>query len=532
MRFGPLLAAAALAAPVAAADPPRPRDDLRALERHVRKVIDAVEPSVVAVVVSHQKYPGPPPDREAGRLGDYTPRQRNQFGIGPTLAEARLDLSNPEYVGDHQFGSGLVLESVPDGPAGPVALVLTNYHLIDGATKIYVRAASGKGAYADIHAADARSDLAVLRLSEPPPGLAAVKFGTVRLPTGLGDEAATVYRGAGVIALGHPMAVGFADGAASASWGIVSNVRRRAAGPSQEDVRYRNARGLHHFGSLIQTDARVTFGCSGGGLFDPDGKLIGMTAPLAAITGAETAGGYAIPFDQNYRRIIRALSEGREVEYGFLGVALDQRTSAAAVNGVRIAGVTPGSPAADAGLFGDPNGDRGDTISAIDGQPVRDQDDLFLHIGAALAGSNVKLTILRGGRERTAELKLVKHHNPMPWLASLKSPAPFGIRVDYSSTMIGLAQAAGSLSGGIPFGVLIREVEPGSPAADKLAGLIGPDKPRWLITHANNRPVTSPEDFYKETAGKSVVRLRLLDPAPNAPDPERVIDLSSRANDR
>jgi serine protease Do len=511
-RLLPVLALAAAGLPAAAQD--SPKDAVASLQQQVRKLIDAAEPSVVAVVASHLKYPGPPPDRTTGRLGKYTPPPQPRFGFAvqvPT-AEARLDLSEPQNVADHQFGSGLVLD--------PAGLVLTSYHLTDGATKIFVRVASGKGSYADLLAADARSDLAVLKLLDPVPGLAPVRFGPVRLSDGPNGEPATVYRGLFVVALGHPLAAGVADGAASASLGLISNVRRRAAGPAKEDARYRTGRGLHHYGSLLQTDARITLGSSGGGLFDLDGRLVGMTAPLAAVTGAETAGGFAVPFDRNYQRIIKALRQGKEVEYGFLGVAVGETPGRG--GGLAVGAVTPGTPAALAGLVG---GEGGDVILAVDGLPVRDQDDLFLSVGAALAGSKVRLTVARRGREAVRDVVLVKHHNPMPWLASARPPAPFGLRVDYASTLVGLAQAAGGPSPPIEDGVLVREVEPDTPAAAKLGAKTADAAPRWLVTQVNGRPVETPDEYSQAVRGRDSVRLRVRDLDPNASPRERDIDL-------
>src|SRR5208337_1788428 len=109
------------------------------------------------------------------------------------------------------FGSGVVID---EG-----GLILTNYHVVQDATKIYVRLPGGKGAYADIHAADARSDLAVLKLLQP-------NFLPLK-PIVLGD-ADKVEQGQFVLTLANPFAAGFRDGKPSASWGIISNIRRRA----------------------------------------------------------------------------------------------------------------------------------------------------------------------------------------------------------------------------------------------------------------------------------------------------------------
>ena len=514
-RLLPVLALAAAALP-ATADPPP--DGVRALEQHVRKLVDAAEPSVVAVVVSHLKYPGPAPDRTTGKLGRYALPPAPRFGVNMPLpaSEARLDLSDPHYVADHQFGSGLVLDKG--------GLVLTNYHLIDNATKIYVRAASGNGSYADVYAADARSDLAVLKLLDPPAGLAPVRLGPVRLTDGPKGEPANVFRGTFVVALGHLMASGVGDGKADASFGLLGNVRRRAAGPRREEARYRTDRGLHHYGSLLQTDARIALGCSGGGLFDLDGTLIGITAPLAAVTGSETAGGFAIPFDQNYQRIVKTLMQGREVEYGFLGVAVGEVPARS--GGLPVGSVTPGTPAARVGLIGqDRAGELADVIRAVDGTPVRDADDLFLAVGSALAGSKVRLTLVRGGRESVEDITLVKHHNPQPWIASVRQSAPFGLRVDYASTLVGLAQAAGSQPPPIENGVLVREIDPDGPAAAKLDAKDGNAGPRWLVVAVNGRPVDTPDEFLRAVGTRESVRLLVRDLDPKASPRDRTIDL-------
>ncbi len=515
----PLLALAASAAP---ADD-SPRDKIRAIEEHFRKVIDAAEPSVVAVLVSHStKYPPLPPDerKEPGRLGGY----RSQLDQNPVARFVpapvdKLDLSDPQNVADHTYGSGVVIDT--DG------LVLTTYHLIEGATKVYVRTASGKGFYADIHAADARSDLAVLkpappRFGEPDPlrgvTFKPIKFADVRVVPGPNGEKPTVARGTWVVSLGHPAAAGVADGRPSASWGILSGIRRRAAGPGREDQRNR---ALYHYNVLLQTDARITLGCSGAALLNLDGELIGMTTPMAAVTGAETAGGFAIPFDPNYRRIVDVLRAGREVEYGFLGVqVIPTPGPASEEDGVRLSGVIPGTPAAAAGLVGN------EVIAAIDGNPVREHDDLFLDIGAALAGTKVTLTVvspLRGQQTRQVEVTLAKQEHPLPWVATKRPQPVHGLRVDYSSVL--LAQNQNPQRGGppprIPPGVAVRELEPGSPAESKFKAIDNAPN-QWLITMVNGKRVATPAEFYREAArAPGSVRLHLV----NSADPTQERDL-------
>ena len=506
-----------LGAPIGVGADPPSRESVRSFEQHVRGIIDAAEPSVVSIVVSHDtKYPSNSKSNRPGRLGRYpktselTPRQ-NWLPF-PAGFDPRLDLSDPLNVADHHFGTGIVL--------GGEGLILTNYHLIDGATKVYVRASTGKGSYADIHAADARSDLAVLQLLDPIPGLKPLKMAEVRVSDVPGGAKANVVRGSWVIALGHPHAAGVGDGSASASWGILSSVRRKAPGPGREELR---TRALYHYSILLETDARITAGCSGGVILNLDGDAIGLITPLAAVTGSETAGGFAVPFDANYRRIIDVLRSGREVEYGFLGVSVDPAGPQRVEGGLKIKVVSPHTPAALVGLSGRDNGGT-DALVAIDGKPIREQDDLFLLIGAALAGTRVTLTVARGGRTEQIQVTLAKSLNEMPWIASDRPPSVHGLRVDYGSILllqnIGIPRRIEPV---IPPGVLVREVEPNSPAEawfKKLGGGTG----RWVVTHVNDKQVLTPAEFYREAAGsREGVNLRLVDP--NAPGTEHQIRL-------
>ena len=485
-----------LLAVLLAADP----DPAKALEDRMTRAIAAAEGGVAAVVVSHRKYPTDPPADQPWQLGRYAP-PAEQFGL-PRRAGLQqvnrnnpLDLSAPHAAADNTFGSGLVLSA--DG------LVLTAAHLVADATKVFVRTPTG-GSYADLVAADDRADLAVLRLLDVPPKLRPVKLAEVRVGRGANGEAPTVRRGQWVIALGHPLAAGFADGAPSASWGILSNLRRRltSAGTAGEG---NTARPLASYSTLLQTDARVTLGCSGGGLFDLDGAALARTSSTAGLTGADTAGGYALPFDRNVRRVIDALKDGREVEYGFLGVRLYggigfDRTVGA---GVVLSSVTPGMPADLAGLR--PN----DRVVAVDGQPVVEPDDLFLHVGAALAGTRVAVRFVRDGETQEATADLAKHAHDLKRVASRKRPAAFGLRPEWGSVRL---VKHGSVELGQPAGVVVAELEPNSPAEGKLKPL-GDVAGRWLVTAADSTPTPTPAAFEAATAGKLTVRFTLLDPA-------------------
>ena len=491
------------------ADDDRPiRDKVHDVERHMRQIIDTAEPSVVAVVVSsNPRYPAlAASERMTGRLGGYAVAPEGGMFRGFQRMgnfDPKLDLSNWQNVADNQFGSGVVLDA--DG------LILTNYHLVEGAKKIYVKTAAGKGSYADIHAADSRSDLAVLKLLTPPAGMRAIKIAEGRTSDGPNQEKVNITRGMWVVSLGHPHATGFTDGVPSASWGILSNVRRRAATSVREDQRYKP---FHQYNCLLQTDARITLGCSGAALLNLDGELIGLSTPIAALTGAETGGGFAIPMDPNYRKIIAVLKQGKEVEYGFLGVMFDGGRGMRGFqqprfveDGLVVRSVTPGTPADKAGIIGEDRNAGGDVIMAVDGNRIREQDDLFLYVGAALAGNVVKMTIMRGGQRLMKDVTLAKFPHDMPWIASVRPPALHGLRVDYSSVFILKAE-----NRFLPPSVLVRELEPGSRAEIKFKELGEAPKGGWLITHVGMQAVTTPNEFVAAFTGKTSAVLKVTDP--------------------
>lgn len=449
-----------------------------ALQKTVHRVIEQAEPSVACVLVSRSsKYAEldeGPSSSVPGKLGGFTVNRRLQFMDGPRREMIkRLDLAHPETVPE-SYGSGIVIDEL--------GLILTTFHVVDKATKIYVRLpGQTRGSYADILAGDARADLAVLKMLTPPPGLKALKFG----------DGGAVRKGDWIISLANPFAAGFRDGQPSASWGIVSNVRRRAAGPTEEIKRVKP---LAQYGTLMQTDARLNFGCSGGAIVNLQGELVGLTTALAAVTGGETAGGYAIPLDANVKRMIDVLKRGEEIEYGFLGVSVDPDDRSDG-RGVTVRDVSPGTPAGRAGLR------SGDVIIGINGNAVRDNDDLFMNIGAAMAGTDAEITYRPMGQRdpRTTKARLVKTSHSEAMIVSQRPRAVHGIRVDYASVTSTEHPVEG---------VLVKELEAGSAAEKKLKTWFA--EARLLIVAVNGKPVPSPADFYRE-AGAGPVRLDIIE---------------------
>lgn len=471
-----LLPAMFLLLPVPAAGDEEPAlREVLLLNQALQKATRQAEPSIACILVSRsdayrKRLDDAPSADEPGRLGPFPPRRPGFPGdrlLRPDEMK-KLDLADPDNVPE-AYGSGVVLDEK--------GLILTNYHVVRDATKVFVRLPGERASYADIHAADPRSDLAVLRLLDeralPVPALP------------LGDGGA-VEKGQWVLSLANPFAAGFRDGSPSVSWGIISNVRRRApAASGKEDERRRT---LHHYGTLLQTDARLNLGVSGGALINLKGELIGLTTALAALSGSETAGGFAVPLDAGMRRIVDVLRRGEEVEYGFLGVELNPDARRGR-GGVQVRNVTPGSPAFLAGI------QPGDTILSVNGTPVYENDDLFLALGTLLAGSEARLEIRASPRapSRTVTALLAKFYVPGKVIAS-KRPTPVrGLRVDYTSVLMMQNATTGGFRAptGVQPGVAIREVLPSSPAA--MARL----REGEVITHVNDQPVLTPADFHR-----------------------------------
>jgi serine protease Do len=473
-----LAAALLLAIVVANAARAEAPPEVVALEKAFHRLIAGAEPSIACILVSRSdKY------AQLGQ-GPASAHELREFSLAPGARWGRggqrdllkrLDLANVETVPE-AYGSGVVIDDQ--------GLVLTNFHVIDRATKVYVRLPGpGRGSYANIVAGDARCDLAVLRMIRPPADLKAI-------PVGDGGK---VRKGDLVVTLANPFAAGFRDGGASFSFGSVSNVRRRASSPGDEATRVKD---LAQYGSLLQTDVRLNLGCSGGALLNLDGELIGLTSAIAAVTGSDQPGGFAIPIDANHKKMIEVLKKGEEIEYGFLGVTVNPDARGDG-RGVIISDVAPGMPAQRAGLIG------GDTVVAINGNPVREQDDLFLHIAAALAGSEVEVRVERRGDPRTFKARLAKsNRSEHPFIASTRPRAVHGLRVDYVSTLpTGFA---------VPEGVLVKELEPNSPAERALKKDFDRGA-RLIVVAVDGTPVATPPDFYRAAGGKGSVTLDLIE---------------------
>ena len=459
-----LLGMTAGAAPALAQQEPSGLQLLLALEDSLVKAIEKNQKSIVSIARVRGED-----DRifrdERGFLQETQPPQ-------PT---------DPDFV-PNEFATGVVVAQN--------GLVLTNYHVLgdveEGRNAYWVTTSDRKVYAARIKAADPRHDLAVLQIDAR--DLTPIRFG----------DGEKIRQGQIVIALGNPYAIA-RDGQCSASWGIVANLLRKAP-PEVSDTASGKKPTLHHYGTLIQTDAHLNLGSSGGALLNLKGEMIGLTTSLAALSGYERTAGYAIPVDETFRRLVEALKQGREAEFGFLGVApvnLDVDQVRRGVRGALVSRVEAGTPADEAGLR------SGDIITAVDGADVFDADSLVLSVGRRDVEERVTLTYLRAGRSHTADVTLSKF--PVPG-KKVFTPRPLwrGIRVEFTS-VLSRANLAQEFDPALLDGcVAIIEVERDSPAWE--LGL----RPGVLITKVDGQRVRTPGEFRALTDDNdSEVRLSL-----------------------
>jgi S1-C subfamily serine protease len=267
-------------------------------------------------------------------------------------------------------GSGLVLDHA--------GYILTNAHVIAGASKVTVTFDGGRGAVpATITGTDASHDLAVLKVD---PSAAPLH------PITLGDSNG-VQVGDSVAAIGNPFGL---DRTITA--GIVSAKQREITAPDGFTIR-----------NVIQTDAAINPGNSGGPLLDAQGRVIGITSQIATggSGGQGNVGiGFAVPID-TARGELAALEHGGTLKSAYLGVSTSSAAQLGGPQGAVVGRVQPGSPAARAGLH------VGDVITRVDGTSLTGPDDLVQAIGSRRAGDTVTLTLVRsGGGSKTVKVQL------------------------------------------------------------------------------------------------------------------------------
>ncbi len=252
------------------------------------------------------------------------------------------------------LGSGVIYDSS--------GLILTAAHVVaDAGPGVVVRTADGTELEGEVLGADAATDIAVVQV-EGGDGLPVAELA-------LGDA---VEVGQLAVAVGSPFGL---DQTVTA--GVISTIDRPV--PTAEGAV-----------AMLQTDAPINPGNSGGALADRDGRVIGINDAIASASGSNAGIGFAVPIG-TAAAVAERLVAGEPVEFAVLGVRTAPSRSSAR-SGALVAEVVTGSAAADAGL------ERGDRVTALDGEPVGDQLDLVARIRAQRPGDEVVLTVERGGQ--------------------------------------------------------------------------------------------------------------------------------------
>ena len=265
-------------------------------------------------------------------------------------------------------GSGLIIR--PDG------YIVTNDHVVTGASKLRVLLPDGRTFNASVVGEDPLSDIAVVRI--PAKGLPAVRLAARHIPA-VGELA---------IAIGNPMGLGFAR---SVTVGVVSGIDR-SLGQGYAQRAY----------GLIQTDAAINPGNSGGPLCDADGEVIGINSVKISSVGFESMG-FAIPAPL-VQQVADALIRDGKVSRPWMGISgadvSGQRVSGRVLSGIGLTAVAPKSPAALADLR--PH----DILLSLNGRPLPNLSSLYRLLGELRPGDKVRLTLSRGGLLLTREVVL------------------------------------------------------------------------------------------------------------------------------
>ncbi|MCE2679368.1 MAG: trypsin-like peptidase domain-containing protein [Burkholderiales bacterium] len=254
--------------------------------------------------------------------------------------------------------------------------IVTNAHVVAGATKIQVQMDNGKTYQAKLVGAASAYDLAVVRLVNRPPELRPIPLGS----------SADLKVGQSVFAIGNPFGL-----SKTLTQGIVSALERTLPTNNGREI-----------AGVVQTDAAINPGNSGGPLLDSAGRLIGVNTAILSQSGSSSGVGFAIPVDLVNNIVPRLIERGRVPRLG-IGITTDDGslTGRMGIRGVAVLGVQPGSPAERAGLipFDLERGLMGDVIVAVGGKSVSNAAQLARALEAVGLGNGTNLTVLRGDQE-------------------------------------------------------------------------------------------------------------------------------------
>jgi 2-alkenal reductase len=294
--------------------------------------------------------------------------------VSPSVAYIFAQRGGDQLGGAAGAGSGFVWDR-----AGHI---VTNNHVIEGADRVGVVFGQGNAIPARVVGRAPWADLAVLELSVLPPDLRPIAIGSSE----------NLVVGQSVLAIGNPFGL-----QRTLTQGIISALDRRLP-----------TLGGREIAGVIQTDAAINPGNSGGPLVDSAGRLIGVNTAIIAPSGTFAGVGFAVPVDTVNRIVPQLIANGRAALPGIGIQALpEELTARFGLTGVVVQGVVPGSSAAAAGLRGIEGAGRiGDVIVGVDGREVENLADLATGLEKAGIGNAVQLSVRRGGRTITLDVRV------------------------------------------------------------------------------------------------------------------------------
>ena len=350
------------------------------------------------------------------------------------------------------LGSGVIVSD--DG------YILTNNHVVENADEIKVALADNVTIYsAKVVGTDPQTDIAVLKVDAK------------NLPAIAVTDSDRLEVGDVVLALGNPFGLG-----QTVTMGIVS-------------AKGRGGMGIVDYEDFIQTDASINPGNSGGALVDAAGRLVGINSAILSRSGGNQGIGFAVPINLARTVMERLVVDGK-VTRGQLGVIIQPVTPEN--TGALVGGVTPGSPADEAGLK------AGDVIVEFNGKKVTDSRHLRLMVGQTAPGASVSVKVLRDGKEQTFTAKL----GEVSTEGLAKGGGSGGLRRGAGADVLdgvsvedidARARRQFAIPAEVRDGALIVEVAPGSPASE--AGLKAGD----VIFEINRQPVRSADEAIEQS---------------------------------
>ncbi|HXA84403.1 MAG TPA: Do family serine endopeptidase [Candidatus Dormibacteraeota bacterium] len=445
----PADASAASIAPAAAALDDNSVSALSALDHAMETLAAHVTPAVVNVTVTSRAKQQ---QQMSGRDQDEIQRFFGPFGFGQQGPQGR---QGPRV--EHGLGSGIIIS--PDG------YIVTNNHVIDGATDIRVTLNDRRVLPAKLVGADPMTDLAVIKISGS---------GFPSLPWG---DSTALKPGQTVLAFGNPFNFRF-----TVTRGIVSALNR--PNPYSDDARKP--------GEFIQTDAAINPGNSGGPLVNAHGEVIGINTFLISPSGSFSGMGFAIP-TQIARPVVDTLLKDGKIEHARIGVGINDVTPENATffhmdnaSGALVSQVEPDSPGAKAGLK------VGDVITELNGKKMDNSGQLQAAISAQRPGGKVNLVVMRDGKSLSLPVTLESINKKSDETASNRGEghgkARWGVALEnLNADMRDQMQLPSEVKG-----VLVTNVQPGSPADN--AGISRGD----VILEVNRRQVQTADDVRRE----------------------------------